>query len=155
MRDTEFSILVFVIGFWSRYIHRLLGALDILAGGTVSVSIMIHHVSCAALFERVTLAGGTVSVVVFAPYFALACLYCSHRSKSNSEAELCWLETHFLGIVCCWIGEYGNVSESEGILDTRCFNFWRPFSIFLSELSWRWLTKALPTASSRKNQKSQ
>ena len=54
MRDTEFSILVFVIGFWSRYIHRLLGALDILAGGTVSVSIMIHHVSCAALFERDT-----------------------------------------------------------------------------------------------------
>ena len=48
--------------------------------------------SYAALFERVTLAGGTVSVVVFAPCFALACLYYSHRSKSNPEPELCWLE---------------------------------------------------------------
>jgi hypothetical protein len=49
--------------------HRLLGALDIPEGGTVSVSIMTLP-SYAALFERVTLAGGTVSVVVF----ALACL---------------------------------------------------------------------------------
>jgi hypothetical protein len=78
--DTEFSILVFVSGFWSRYMHRLLGALDIPEGGTVSVSIMIPHASCAALFERVTLAGGAVSGAVF----ALVCLYHSHRSKSNS-----------------------------------------------------------------------
>ena len=43
MRDTEFSILACVSGFWSRCTHRLLGALDIPEGGTVSVSIIIHH----------------------------------------------------------------------------------------------------------------
>jgi hypothetical protein len=118
--------------------HRLLGVLDIPEGGTVSVSIMTHP-SYAALFERVTLAGGTVSVVVF----ALACLYCNHRSKSNSEPELCCLEKHFLGIVCCQIGaifrNMGNISE--GILDTRRLNFWQPFS-FLVELSWALANKS-------------
>ena len=28
--------------------------------------------------------------------FALACLYCSHRSKSNSEPEVCCVETRLL-----------------------------------------------------------
>ena len=103
--------------------HRLLGALDILEGGTVSVSIMIYHASYAALSERVTMAGGTVSVVVFAPCFALACLYCSHRSKSNSELELCWLENHFLGIVGCWIGEYGECLRVGGHTRYSAFQF--------------------------------
>ena len=50
MRDTEFSILVFVSGFWSRYARCVLDALDIPEGGTLSVSI-----TYAALFEHVTL----------------------------------------------------------------------------------------------------
>ena len=32
------------------------------------------------------------------------------------------------------VSNMGNVSE--GILDTPCLNFWRPFSILLGELSW-------------------
>ena len=48
MRDTEFSILVFVSGFWSRYTHRVLDALDILKGGTVSVSITYVAVTTLA-----------------------------------------------------------------------------------------------------------
>ena len=78
MRDTEFSILVFVSGFWSRYTRRVLDALDIPEGGTVSVSI-----TYAMVFERVTLAGSTVSVVAF----TLACFYCSHCSNSNLGPE--------------------------------------------------------------------
>jgi hypothetical protein len=43
VRDTGFSILVYVSGVSSRYMHRLLGALDIPEGGTVNVSILAYH----------------------------------------------------------------------------------------------------------------
>ena len=60
--------------------------------------------------------------------FVLVCLYCSHRPKSNSEPELCFLDNHFLGVVLLdWSTFLAMGNDSEGILGLATFGDHSPF----------------------------